>query len=95
MLQQSLSTIWPIYTALLCTAAKYVVTLAGGGAGRPAVIQGAMAHWPAMERWQSLDYFRRRFGSRTVPIEVNFEDVINVSDFVSVYGICNRKAWET
>ena len=29
-----------------------------------------MDHWPAMERWQSLEYLTARAGLRTVPVEV-------------------------
>lgn len=38
-------------------------------AGRPAVITGAIDHWPAMKRW-SLDYFKERWGSRRLPVHV-------------------------
>jgi hypothetical protein len=34
---------------------------------RPVVIRGLMDDWPAMKRW-SVDYFRERFGERSVPV---------------------------
>lgn len=36
-------------------------------ADRPVVIEGAIEHWPALERW-SPDYFAQRFGDRTTTV---------------------------
>lgn len=40
------------------------------GDARPAVIRGAMAHWPALERWRSPRYVVGVAGFRTVPVEL-------------------------
>ena len=36
-------------------------------ASRPVVLRGAIDDWPAMKKW-SLDYFRRVFGDRQLPV---------------------------
>ncbi|KAH7276963.1 hypothetical protein KP509_39G028400 [Ceratopteris richardii] len=36
----------------------------------PVIITDAITHWPAMDRWKDLDYFKSTFGHRTVPVEV-------------------------
>ncbi len=38
--------------------------------GQPVVITGAMSSWPALSRWQDLDYLSRVAGLRTVPVEL-------------------------
>ncbi|KAG2446892.1 hypothetical protein HYH02_008048 [Chlamydomonas schloesseri] len=37
---------------------------------RPVVVPGAMAHWPALQRWADPSYLLRVAGGRTVPVEV-------------------------
>lgn len=37
---------------------------------RPVVITGAMAHWPALKRWNPA-YLRERFGDRTVEVQAD------------------------
>jgi len=44
--------------------------LAGDGSGQPVVIDGAMESWPALSRWQNLEYLKGRCGMRTVPVEI-------------------------
>jgi hypothetical protein len=39
---------------------------------RPVVIEGALAHWPAMQRW-SFDAFRARLGEREVEVQFGRE----------------------
>ncbi len=34
---------------------------------RPVILRGAIDHWPALRCW-SRDYFKRRFGDRSVPV---------------------------
>jgi hypothetical protein len=34
---------------------------------RPVILEGAIGDWPAMRKW-SLDYFKREFGERELPI---------------------------
>jgi hypothetical protein len=41
-------------------------------AGRPVIITGMMDDWPAMSKW-SLQYFRERFGNRTVEVQFDRE----------------------
>lgn len=36
-------------------------------ASRPVILRGAVAAWPAMQRW-SLEYFKREFGDRELPV---------------------------
>ena len=36
---------------------------------RPLVLTNLLAHWPALQRWRHLDYWRAALGHRTVPIE--------------------------
>ncbi|KAI5067155.1 hypothetical protein GOP47_0017683, partial [Adiantum capillus-veneris] len=36
----------------------------------PVIILNAMTHWPAIEKWKNLDYFKDALGSRTIPVEV-------------------------
>lgn len=36
-------------------------------AGKPVVVSGAAAHWPALAKWTPL-YFKERFGKRLVPV---------------------------
>ncbi|KAJ8759611.1 hypothetical protein K2173_008792 [Erythroxylum novogranatense] len=38
--------------------------------GSPVIISDSMAHWPAREKWQDLNYFKKVAGDRTVPVEV-------------------------
>ena len=38
--------------------------------GQPVVLTGAMSSWPALHKWQDLDYLARVAGPRTVPIEM-------------------------
>ncbi|CAH2068683.1 unnamed protein product [Thlaspi arvense] len=35
----------------------------------PVIISDCMAHWPAMTRWNDIDYLKRVAGFRTVPVE--------------------------
>ena len=34
---------------------------------RPVILRGAIADWPALTKW-SLDYFKREFGNRQLPV---------------------------
>lgn len=36
-------------------------------ASKPVILQGAIGDWPALKRW-SLEYFKREFGERELPI---------------------------
>jgi hypothetical protein len=36
-------------------------------ASRPVILRGAIADWPAMQKW-SLAYFKREFGNRQLPV---------------------------
>ena len=36
----------------------------------PVLIKGAVAHWPAMQRWQDTNYLRSVAGDVTVPVEI-------------------------
>jgi len=36
-------------------------------ASRPVILRGAIADWPAMTKW-SLDYFKKAFGDRELPV---------------------------
>ena len=38
--------------------------------GQPVVVTGAMSAWPALSRWQDLEYLARVAGPRTVPVEM-------------------------
>lgn len=46
---------------------KYMLAADGG---QPVVLQGVMSTWPAMSKWQDLDYLCSVAGPRTVPVEV-------------------------
>lgn len=37
---------------------------------QPAVLDGFSHEWPAMRRWRDLSYWEKRFGHRTVPLEL-------------------------
>ncbi|CAN1158104.1 Lysine-specific demethylase JMJ30 [Linum perenne] len=39
-------------------------------AGLPVIISDSMAHWPAVKKWNDIDYLRSVAGDRTVPVEV-------------------------
>lgn len=36
---------------------------------RPCIIEGAMADWPALERWQSADYLKQAVGDQLVEVQ--------------------------
>ncbi|CAN0902064.1 Lysine-specific demethylase JMJ30 [Linum grandiflorum] len=38
--------------------------------GLPVIISDSMAHWPAVKKWNDIDYLRTVAGDRTVPVEV-------------------------
>ncbi|CAN1158105.1 Lysine-specific demethylase JMJ30 [Linum perenne] len=40
-------------------------------AGLPVIISDSMAHWPAVKKWNDIDYLRSVAGDRTVPVEVS------------------------
>jgi len=52
--------------------------------GDPALLKGAFSHSPALLRWRDLDYFRREYGHRYVPVEIGIhktaQDVTSSSE---------------
>lgn len=58
--------------------------------GEPAVLRGAVAHWPALERWVDAAHLRRVGGGRAVPVEVGRhyladgwrQEVMALGDFI-------------
>lgn len=38
--------------------------------GSPVVISDCMSHWPAISKWNDIDYLKTVAGDRTVPVEV-------------------------
>lgn len=38
--------------------------------GSPVIVSDSMAHWPAMSKWNDVDYLNRVAGDRTVRVEV-------------------------
>ncbi|XP_015589895.1 jmjC domain-containing protein 5 isoform X2 [Cephus cinctus] len=63
----------------------------------PAVLEGCMKHWKALELWQNPDYLIRIAGIRTVPIEIGSryteedwtQHLISFSDFIRSH-ICGK-----
>jgi len=61
------------------------------GGGQPVIITGALESWPALTRWQDLQYLARVAGHRTVPIEVGphyldqewGQQLMTLSDFIA------------
>lgn len=61
--------------------------------GQPAVITDLLRDWPALERWQDLDYLFRVAGLRTVPVEVGRhymaegwgQRLMTLSDFIKLH----------
>ena len=56
----------------------------------PVILTGCMEHWPALEKWQDLDYFKRVAGGRTVPVEVGNGTYLSSSSSAST-SIKNEK----
>lgn len=44
--------------------------LSKGSNSEPCILQGLTQTWPAFTKWTDLDYFRNRFGHRTIPVEI-------------------------
>ena len=38
--------------------------------GSPVIISDCMSHWPAMTKWNDVDYFKKVAGDRIIPVEV-------------------------
>ena len=61
--------------------------------GRPVVVTGALSSWPALTKWQDLDYLSRVAGPRTVPVELGKhyladgwgQQLMLFSDFVKLH----------
>ena len=61
--------------------------------GTPVVLQGAVSHWPAIEKWRDGGYVVEQIGDRTVPIEVGetyvhdawSQKLMAVRDFIDEY----------
>ena len=71
--------------------------------GRPALILGAIDHWPALERWTNMEYLRDALGPRHLPVEVGrdyskdewTQKVVRLEHFFEVsFGGGRRRAWE-
>jgi lysine-specific demethylase 8 len=64
----------------------------------PALLRDCMEDWPAMEKWQSLDYIRRVCGLRSVPIETGehylsedaAQQIMTINEFIDAY-ICKGR----
>ena len=61
--------------------------------GKPVVVTGALSSWPALTKWQDLDYLSRVAGPRTVPVELGKhyladgwgQQLMLFSDFVKLH----------
>ncbi|KAK9830459.1 hypothetical protein WJX72_011885 [[Myrmecia] bisecta] len=64
-----------------------------GRTAMPVVITGAMADWPALQRWADLDYLVAVAGSRTVPVELGAhylapawgQQLMRLADFIHAH----------
>jgi hypothetical protein len=60
---------------------------------QPVILTGVVSQWPAFEKWQDLQYFKRVAGLRTVPVEVGEtyvaekwrQELMTVEKFVEMY----------
>ncbi|GJP54086.1 hypothetical protein CLOM_g13200 [Closterium sp. NIES-68] len=58
--------------------------------GVPVLLQGVIAHWPALKRWADWDYLKRVAGARTVPVEMGSsylaegwtQELMTLGDFI-------------
>ena len=61
--------------------------------GMPVVLEGAVSHWPAIEKWRDREYVVEKVGDRTVPIEVGetyvhdawSQKLMTVREFIDEY----------
>ena len=61
----------------------------------PFIVRGAVLDWPAVDRWAHPGYFTRRFGGRTVPLELpgGAEATATMDEFVGEYLLAGRVAY--
>jgi Cupin-like domain len=62
---------------------EYVAT------NRPVVVEGAVARWPAMQKW-TPQFFKTRFGSKMV--DVSYSDKMTFSDFIDAVEASSENA---
>src|SRR5580658_3117340 len=62
---------------------EYVAT------NRPVVVEGAVAQWPAMQKW-TPQFFKTRFGSKMV--DVSYSDKMTFSDFIDAVEASSENA---
>ncbi|CAN1263609.1 Lysine-specific demethylase JMJ30 [Linum perenne] len=65
-------------------------------AGLPVIISDSMAHWPAVKKWNDIDYLRSVAGDRTVPVEINqLRNDICIPDYCCAGGgeLRSLNAW--
>uniref|UniRef100_A0A7C9D638 JmjC domain-containing protein n=1 Tax=Opuntia streptacantha TaxID=393608 RepID=A0A7C9D638_OPUST len=71
--------------------------------GSPVIISDSMSHWPAITRWNNMNYLKRVVGDRTVPVEVgkNYlcpewkQELITFSEFLERIQSGNASAVPT